>query len=87
MTTTTGEAAKCSGPRSPGSTPSSRAYSSAAGRPLISLTTRRSGSAAVTTSRSAVGTKCCVLNSVTGRGVAATTRTAASETNRPSQYT
>ena len=52
--------------RSP-ATPRMRAYSSAAGSPLISFTTRRDGSASVTTSRSSVGTKCCVLNVLNGR--------------------
>ena len=62
-----------------------RAYSSAAGSPLISLTTRWSGSASVTTSRSSVGSKCCVLNSMNGSGVEMSTRTAESLTNSPSR--
>ena len=73
------------GSRSLDGTPRMRAYSSAAGRPLISLTMRREGSASVTTSISSVGTKCCVLNVLNGRGVLARTRTALSEKKRPSR--
>ena len=62
-----------------------RAYSCAAGRPLISTTVRSAGRASVTTSLSSVGTKCWVLNSVNGSGVVTRTRTAASEVKRPSQ--
>ena len=43
------------------------------------------GAASVTTSRSSVGTKCCVLNSVNGSGVVTSTRTAASDAKRPSE--
>src|SRR5438477_7683087 len=56
---------------------STRAYSSAAGKPLISLTRCPPGSASVITSRCSVGTKCCVLKTVTGSFVV-TTRTAES---------
>src|SRR5664280_1067938 len=76
MRTTTGEAAKWIGARSPARTPRRRAYSSAAGSPLISFTTRCDGSASVTTSRSSVGTKCCVLNVFTRRRVEISARTA-----------
>ena len=55
--TITGEPAKCSGVSAACATPRMRANSSAAGSPLISRTTRRAGSAEVTTRRSSVGSK------------------------------
>jgi hypothetical protein len=67
--------------------PSARAYSGAAGQPLISVTMRFSGMAPVTTRRVSVGLKCWVLKSVKGRSVVATSSTAALRTRPPRKIT
>ena len=67
-----------------GSSPTTRAYSSAAGKPSISVAMRRSGWAPVTTRRREAQTKCWVLKVMTRHGVEATSSKAASLWKRPS---
>ena len=81
--TTTGWVANTRGVSASVGTPTMRAYSTAAGSPLISVTTRRPGSAPVTTSRSELATKCSVLNTRNGAGEWMSASTAQSVRNSP----
>ena len=81
--TTTGCAAKMKGESWSGSLPTRRAYSRAAGSALISRTSRRSGSASVTTILTSLGTRWSILNTLTGQRLRSSVSTAASWRNRP----